>query len=164
MGTVHSRSAWKYVLTFVMPDPRLNASVPSEFRHCLVNNGAGQRLLDELLILLKAQRLLNSRRHQWADSTYPLPAGDRRRDLAAIPAGAGIERPIFHATRGSVLDCSWYFGEAETHVQPIGVVVVLEFVRVINWPNDMPEAVYPSPLATLAAYHAHSPAVWLLAV
>src|SRR5512142_2981115 len=52
---VRSRIDWKYLLGLSLEDPGFDFSVLSEFRQRLVQGGAEERLLDQLLEKFKAQ-------------------------------------------------------------------------------------------------------------
>jgi transposase len=71
---VRSRIDWKYLLGLELADPGFDASVLSEFRGRLVTGGAEEHLLDTLLTLCRAHKLLRARGRQRTDSTHVLGA------------------------------------------------------------------------------------------
>jgi transposase len=71
---VRDRIAWKYALSLELTDSGFDFSVLSEFRGRLVENEAGNRLLDTLLTLLKERGLIKKRGQQRTDSTHVLAA------------------------------------------------------------------------------------------
>jgi transposase len=71
---VRSRIDWKYLLGLELTDPGFDGSVLSEFRGRLVTGGAEQQLLDTLLELCRARKLLRARGRQRTDSTHVLGA------------------------------------------------------------------------------------------
>lgn len=75
---VRSRIDLKYLLGLELSDAGFDASVLSEFRQRLVQGGAENHLLDDLLQRLKARGVLNARGQQRSDSTHVL---DRVRTL-----------------------------------------------------------------------------------
>jgi transposase len=71
---VRSRIDWKYALGLELTDSGFDASVLSEFRARLLEQGAEQQLFDELLETLRQQGLLKARGRQRTDSTHVLGA------------------------------------------------------------------------------------------
>ena len=71
---VRSRIDWKYALGLELEDSGFERSVLSEFRNRLGEGGAGNRLLDKLLGLLKEKGWINNRAKQRSDSTQVLAA------------------------------------------------------------------------------------------
>jgi len=71
---VRSRIDWKYLLGLDLTDPGFDHTLLYEFRTRLLENESEQRLLDALLELLKARRLLRTRGKQRTDSTHVLAA------------------------------------------------------------------------------------------
>jgi transposase len=57
-----------------LTDPGFDYTLLHEFRNRLLENEAEQKLLDELLTLLKARKLLKARGKQRTDSTHVLAA------------------------------------------------------------------------------------------
>jgi transposase len=72
--SVRGRIDWKYLLGLELTDPGFDYTLLHEFRNRLLENGVEQKLLDELLTLLKARKLLRARATQRTDSTHVLPA------------------------------------------------------------------------------------------
>ncbi|MEJ2738184.1 MAG: IS1182 family transposase [Anaerolineae bacterium] len=72
--SVRGRIDWKYLLGLELTDPGFDYTLLHEFRNRLLENEAEQKLLDELLKLLKARRLLKARGKQRTDSTHVLAA------------------------------------------------------------------------------------------
>lgn len=71
---VRGNIAWKYALSLALTDPGFDFSVLSEFRQRLVSQEAGERLLDRVLVELKAKGLLKARGQQRTDATHVLAA------------------------------------------------------------------------------------------
>ncbi|HVO71035.1 MAG TPA: transposase, partial [Aggregatilineaceae bacterium] len=71
---VRSRIDWKYLLGLELTDPGFDYSILSEFRARLVAGDVTDRLLDQLLQLLKEKGLLKDRGRQRTDSTHVLAA------------------------------------------------------------------------------------------
>jgi transposase len=67
---VRSRIDWKYILGLELSDPGFDFSILSEFRGRLIAGKAEERLLDQLLKVLKEHHLLKERSHQRTDSTH----------------------------------------------------------------------------------------------
>ncbi len=67
---VRSRIDWKYLLGLELSDPGFDFSVLSEFRSRLLGQGAEDRLLDQLLEVLKEHKLIKERSRQRTDSTH----------------------------------------------------------------------------------------------
>lgn len=67
---VRSRIDWKYFLGLELSDPGFDFSVLSEFRSRLIAGGAEERLLDKLLEVFKAHKLIKERSRQRTDSTH----------------------------------------------------------------------------------------------
>jgi len=67
---VRSRIDWKYILGLELSDPGFDFSILSEFRGRLIAGEAEERLLDQLLKVLKDHRLLKERSRQRTDSTH----------------------------------------------------------------------------------------------
>jgi len=67
---VRSRIDWKYLLGLELRDAGFDYSVLSEFRNRLVAHSAEERLLDQLVELLKAHKLIKERGSQRTDSTH----------------------------------------------------------------------------------------------
>ena len=67
---VRSRIDWKYLLGLELSDPGFDYSVLSEFRSRLISHGAEERLLDKLVELLKAHKLIKERGCQRTDATH----------------------------------------------------------------------------------------------
>lgn len=78
---VRSRIDWKYLLGLELTDPGFDYSVLCEFRQRLLQGEMSERLLDQLLQLLKEQGVLKSRGRQRTDSTHVLAA---IRDLSRL--------------------------------------------------------------------------------
>jgi transposase len=72
--SVRGRIDWKYLLGLELTDPGFDYTLLHEFRNRLLENEAEQKLLDELLTLLKARKLLKARGKQRTDSTHVLAA------------------------------------------------------------------------------------------
>jgi len=73
-NAVRGRIDWKYLLGLELTDPGFDFTLLHEFRKRLLENEAEQKLLDELLELLKARKLLKARGKQRTDSTHVLAA------------------------------------------------------------------------------------------
>ena len=67
---VRSRIDWKYLLGLDLSDPGFDYSVLSEFRSRLIYHGAEERMLDKLVEVLKAQKLIKERGCQRTDATH----------------------------------------------------------------------------------------------
>jgi len=67
---VRSRIDWKYILGLELGDPGFDYSVLSEFRGRLIAGKAEERLLDQLLTVLKEHHLIKDRSRQRTDSTH----------------------------------------------------------------------------------------------
>src|SRR6266545_3680023 len=65
---------WKYALGMELDDPGLDASVLCEFRTRVVQHGLEERVLDLLLVALKAKGLVTAGGKQRTDSTHVLAA------------------------------------------------------------------------------------------
>lgn len=73
-NSVRGRIDWKYLLGLELTDPGFDYTLLHEFRSRLLGNEAEQKLLDELLELLRARKLLKARGTQRTDSTHVLAA------------------------------------------------------------------------------------------
>src|SRR3954451_23073484 len=71
---VRARIDWKYLLGLELADPGFDASVLCEFRARLLEGGAEERLLGELLEACQARGLLKARGRQRSDTTRVLAA------------------------------------------------------------------------------------------
>lgn len=71
---VRSRIDWKYLLGLELTDPGFDHTLLYEFRNHLLENEAERQLLDALLELSKARKLLKARGKQRTDSTHVLAA------------------------------------------------------------------------------------------
>ncbi len=71
---VRGRIDWKYALNKDLTDPGFDHSVLSEFRRRLIEGGAEERLLNDMLVKFKAKGWLKSRGQQRTDSTHVLAA------------------------------------------------------------------------------------------
>jgi transposase len=71
---VRSRIDWKYLLGLDLTDPGFDHTLLYEFRNRLLENESERQLLDGLLELLKARKLLRARGKQRTDSTHVLSA------------------------------------------------------------------------------------------
>lgn len=69
---VRGRIDWKYALSLELSDGGFDASVLSEFRTRLVNQGAEGRLFEVMLTALQAHKLLKAGGKQRTDSTHVL--------------------------------------------------------------------------------------------
>jgi transposase len=67
---VRSRIDWKYMLGLELSDAGFDYSVLSEFRSRLLAGKAEERLLDKLLEVFKAHKLIKERSRQRTDSTH----------------------------------------------------------------------------------------------
>lgn len=67
---VRSRIDWKYLLGLELSDAGFDYTVLSEFRGRLLEHRAEERLLDKLVELLKAHKLIKERGSQRTDSTH----------------------------------------------------------------------------------------------
>jgi len=72
--SVRGRIDWKYLLGLDLTDPGFDYTLLHEFRIRLLENEAEQKLLDELLELLRTRSLLKARGKQRTDSTHVLAA------------------------------------------------------------------------------------------
>ena len=66
---VWARLDWKCLLGLELTDPGFDASVLSEFRTRLIENGWEQKVLDKLLAVFRERGLLKARGQQRTDST-----------------------------------------------------------------------------------------------
>lgn len=73
-NAVRSRIDWKYALGLELEDPGFDPSVLCEFRGRLLEGGAERRLLDLMLLQLKAEGFLKERGRQRTDSSHVLAA------------------------------------------------------------------------------------------
>ena len=71
---VRARIDWKYLLGLELDDPGFDHSVLCEFRARLLEGGAEERLLHELLEACQARGLLKARGRQRSDTTHVLAA------------------------------------------------------------------------------------------
>lgn len=71
---VRSRIDWKYLLCLELDDPGFDYSVLSEFRDRLLAGSAEQRLLEQLLEVLRGHGLVKARIRMRTDSTHVLAA------------------------------------------------------------------------------------------
>ena len=71
---VRSRIDWKYILGLKLEDPGFDYSVLSEFRDRLLAGSAEQRLLEQLLEVLRGHGLVKARVRMRTDSTHVLAA------------------------------------------------------------------------------------------
>jgi transposase len=71
---VRGRIDWKYALNMELTDPGFDHTVLSEFRGRLIEGGAEERLLDDMLVKFKAKGWLKSRGQQRTDATHILGA------------------------------------------------------------------------------------------
>src|SRR5688572_12578576 len=71
---VRARIDWKYLLGLDLDDPGFDHSVLCEFRGRLVAGGAAALLLDRLLVVCRARKLLRAKGRQRTDSTHVLGA------------------------------------------------------------------------------------------
>jgi transposase len=71
---VRGRIDWKYLLGLELTDPGFDFTLLHEFRNRLLENEAEQMLLDELVKLLKARKLVKARGKQRSDSTHVVAA------------------------------------------------------------------------------------------
>jgi len=71
---VRGRIDWKYALNMELTDPGFDHTVLSEFRERLIEGGAEERLLDDMLVKFKEKGWLKSRGQQRTDSTHILGA------------------------------------------------------------------------------------------
>jgi transposase len=71
---VRSRLDWKYALALDLTDPGFDASVRCEFRARLLVGQAEDRLLEAILQVCRARKLLKARGQQRTDSTHVLAA------------------------------------------------------------------------------------------
>lgn len=71
---VRGRIDWKYALNMELTDPGFDHSILSEFRGRLIEGGAEERLLNDMLVKFKGKGWLKSRGRQRTDSTQVLAA------------------------------------------------------------------------------------------
>jgi transposase len=108
---VRSRIDWKYALALELDDTGFDASVLSEFRDRLLTHQAEQRLLDQMLSLLRARGLLKARGRQRTDSTHVLGAIRGLYRLENI--GEALRQALNHLVvvaptwLRAVMDASW---------------------------------------------------------
>jgi len=69
---VRARLDWKYLLALELTDPGFDYTLLHEFRQRVLANGAERQLLDVVLELFKARKLLKARGRQRTDSTHVL--------------------------------------------------------------------------------------------
>ncbi len=84
---------WKYALGMELDDPGLDATVLCEFRTRVIQHGLEERVLDLLLVALKAKGLVKAGGKQRTDSTHVLAAvrGLNRLELAGESVRALLE-------------------------------------------------------------------------
>jgi len=108
---VRSRIDWKYALALELDDPGFDSSVLSEFRDRLLSHQAEQRLLKQMLTLLRTRRLLKARGRQRTDSTHVLAAIRSLYRLENI--GEALRQALNHLALvapdwlRTVMDVSW---------------------------------------------------------
>lgn len=73
-NAVRARIDWKYLLGLELTDPGFDASVLSEFRSRLIEGSREMHLLNRLLEICQANKLLKRRGKQRTDSTHILAA------------------------------------------------------------------------------------------
>jgi transposase len=71
---VRGRIDWKYALNMELTDPGFDHTVLSEFRGRLLEGGAEERLLNDMLVKFKEKGWLKSRGQQRTDATHVLGA------------------------------------------------------------------------------------------
>ena len=104
---VRARLDWKYLLALALDDPGFDSTVLCEFRARLVDGHAEHELLDALLAVAVARRLVRPQGRQRTDSTHVLAAVKMRSRI--VPAGIGpadtshLHSPCLHRTL-SLLD------------------------------------------------------------
>ena len=81
---VRSRIDWKYLLGLELRDAGFDYSVLSEFRNRLLAHSAEERLLDQLVELLKAHKLIKERGSQRTDSTHICSAARKLNRLEKV--------------------------------------------------------------------------------
>jgi transposase len=81
---VRSRIDWKYMLGLELSDAGFDYSVLSEFRSRLLAGKAEDRLLDKLLEVFKAHKLIKERSRQRTDSTHIQAAVRRMNRLEKV--------------------------------------------------------------------------------
>lgn len=81
---VRSRIDWKYLLGLELRDAGFDYSVLSEFRNRLVAHSAEERLLDKLVELLKAHKLIKERGRQRTDATHICSAARKLNRLEKV--------------------------------------------------------------------------------
>jgi transposase len=69
---VRGRMDWKYLLALELTDPGFDYTLLHEFRRRVLENGAERQLLDAVLDLFRARKLLRARTRQRTDSTHVL--------------------------------------------------------------------------------------------
>jgi transposase len=69
---VRGRMDWKYLLGLELSDPGFDYTLLHEFRQRVLENGAERQLLDTVLELFRARKLLRARTRQRTDSTHVL--------------------------------------------------------------------------------------------
>jgi transposase len=90
---VRGRIDWKYALSLEFGDPGFDFSVLSEFRSRLIQGGAENILLEELLVRFKGRGWLKGRGRQRTDATHVLAAihGLNRLELVGRTLQATLE-------------------------------------------------------------------------
>ena len=81
---VRGRIDWKYMLGLALDDPGFNFSVLSEFRSRLIAGGKEEIILNKLLEVFKAHKLIKERGLQRTDSTHVLTAVRRVNRLEKV--------------------------------------------------------------------------------
>lgn len=81
---VRSRIDWKYLLGLELRDAGFDYSVLSEFRDRLLAHSAEERLLDQLVELLKAHQLIKERGSQRTDATHICSAARKLNRLEKV--------------------------------------------------------------------------------
>jgi len=81
---VRGRIDWKYALNKELSDPGFDHTVLSEFRGRLIEGGAEERLLNDMLVKFKEKGWLKSGGQQRTDSTHVLAAVRQVNRLACV--------------------------------------------------------------------------------
>ena len=104
---VRGRIDWKFLLGLELTDPGFDFTVLHEFRTRLLQHGAEEQLLDAVLRVFKARKLLKARGRQRTDSTNVLAA---IRDLNYLELMGETIRQVLNAL--AVVLPDWIRGQA----------------------------------------------------
>ncbi|QCO17180.1 IS1182 family transposase (plasmid) [Azospirillum brasilense] len=107
---VRARLDWKYLLALPLDDPGFDSTVLCEFRARLVDGHAEHELLDAVLAVAVARRLVRPRGRQRTDSTHVLAAVKMR---SRIDAATEAFRQALNVL--AVAAPAWLLGQTRPH-------------------------------------------------